>query len=485
MDRRNFLRQTAATTAGSLIAPAILPSPVFGKSAPSAKTVAPGITAASGKVAPSGKIAASDKIRIGQIGFGRIAMLHDLPETLKHDMAVGVAVADVDLKRARTGKQWIEDFYTEKRGQPGYVEVAVYQDYREMLEDDSIDAVIISTPDHWHAQPAMEAAMAGKHIYLQKPASLTIEEGRQMSNLVHRTGMVFQQGSQQRGTEPWPQFHRACELVRNGRIGELKQVRIGLPGDPAGEPQPPMAVPATLDYEMWLGSTPYVYYTEKRVHPRDDFSRPGWLRCGQFGAGMITGWGAHHIDTAHWAMGTEYTGPVEVEAEAEFPATGLWDVHGDFRVHARYENGVVMEISGSFPNGVRFEGTEGWIFVSRGDVTVTSSDPGSPGKELKALDASDPKILESEIGPDETHLYRAPEQHLDWLEAIREVRDPVAPVEVGHRSCSACLISHIAMKIPGKLHWDPVRERFRDNDAANRMLGRPQRYPYGTRYLME
>jgi len=460
MKRRSFLKQSTGILAGAAVFPSIVPSHVLGKSAP------------------------SNKIRIGQIGFGRIAMSHDLPETLKHNVALGVAVADVDLRRAELGKRWIEDYYAGEKGKPGYVDVAVYQDYREMLEDESIDAVIISTPDHWHAQPAMEAALAGKDIYLQKPASLTIEEGRQMSDIIHRTGRIFQQGSQQRGTSPWPQFHRACELVRNGRIGEVLRIEIGLPGDPAGEEEPPMAVPEKLDYDMWLGSTPWVYYTEKRVHPHFDFSRPGWLRCEQFGAGMITGWGAHHIDTAHWGLGAEYTGPAEIEAEAVFPGSGLWDVHGDFHVHAKYASGVNMEISGAFPNGIRFEGTEGWIFVSRGSVQVTSSDPGSPEKELKALDASDPKILESEIGPGEIHLYKAPEQHEDWLNAIRERRDPVAPAEVGHRSCSACLVSHIAMKLPGKLYWDPVRERFIDNDRANSMLSRPQRHPYGTGYVI-
>ncbi len=459
MKRRVFLKNGVVASAGTMVLPTIIPSHVLGKDAP------------------------SNKIRIGQIGFGRIARSHDLPETLKNSIAVGVAVADLDLKRARDGKQWIENFYTEK-GKPGYVDVAVYQDYREMLQDGSIDAVLISTPDHWHAQPAIEAALAGKDVYLQKPASLTIKEGRQMSDIIHRTGRIFQQGSQQRGSTPWPQFHRACELVRNGRVGELQRIEVGLPGDPSGNEEPPMPVPENLNYEMWLGSTPYVYYTEKRVHPQDGYSRPGWLRCEQFGAGMITGWGAHHLDTAHWGMGTEYTGPVEVEAEATFPKSGLWNVHGDFRVHARYANGVRMEVSGAFPNGVRFEGTDGWIFVSRGNVTVTSSDPTKPGKELKALDASDPKILESEIGPNEIHLYKAPEQHEDWLNAIQSRKDPVAPVEVGHRSCSACLVSHIAMKLPGTLHWDPQRERFIDNDRANAMLQRPQRFPYGTGYVI-
>ena len=353
-----------------------------------------------------------------------------------------------------------------------------------MLQDKSIDAVIISTPDHWHAKAAMDAAIAGKDIYLQKPASLTIREGRQMSDTVHRTGRIFQQGSQQRGSFPWPQFHRACELVRNGRLGELEKIEIGLPGDPGGPEELPMPVPELLDYDMWLGSTPHKYYTEKRVHPQLDFSRPGWLRCEQFGAGMITGWGAHHVDTAHWGMGTEYTGPVEVEGEATFPSSGLWNVHGDFMVHARYANGVNMQISGAFPNGVKFYGSEGWIFVSRGNVAVTSSDPTQPDAELKALDASNAKILKSEIGPDEIHLYKAPEQHEDWLNAIRSRKDPVAPVEVGHRSCSACLLSHASMKIDGKLHWDPVRERFVDNDKANALLERPQRYPYGTNYVL-
>ena len=459
MQRRTFLKSSTAATAGIIVVPTIIPSHVLGKNAP------------------------SNKIRIGQIGFGRIARSHDLPETLRHDVALGVAVADVDLNRAQLGKHWIEEFYA-KKGKKDYVNVAVYQDYREMLQDKSIDAVIISTPDHWHARAAIEAALAGKDIYLQKPASLTIAEGRQMSDIVNRTGRIFQQGSQQRGARPWPHFHRACELVRNGRIGEVQKIEIGLPGDPGGNDEIPMPVPAYLDYNMWLGSTPFRDYTEKGVHPQNDFSRPGWLRLEQFGAGMITGWGAHHLDTAHWAMGTEYTGPVEVEAEASFPTSGMWDVHGDFMVHAKYANGVSMQISGEFPNGVKFYGTEGWIFVSRGNVAVTSSDPTQSGGELKALDASDPNILKSEIGPDEIHLYKAPEQHKDWLNAIHTRVDPVAPAEVGHRSCSACLVSHIAMKLDGKLHWDPQRERFIDNDSANAMLSRPQRFPYGTNHVL-
>lgn len=422
-------------------------------------------------------------IQIGQIGFGRIAMSHDLPETIKHtDMARVVAVSDVDRKRMDLGKKWIQDFYKEMNKGDEYMQVATHQDYRDLLADPSIDAVIISTPDHWHAQPAMEAALSGKDIYLQKPTSLTIEEGRMMSNTIHQTGAVFQLGSQQRSLNPWPQFHKACELVRNGRIGEIKKVKIGLPGDPGGEEEPPMPIPENLDYDMWLGSTPQVYYTEKRVHPQEGFSRPGWLRCEQFGAGMITGWGVHHIDIAHWGMGTEFTGPVEMEATAQFPKSGLWNVHGDFHVQALYPHGAEMEVSGDFPNGIRFEGTEGWIFVTRGNVQVTASDPTGASSKDSPLQASDPSILASEIGPEELHLYKSPEQHRNWLDCIKTREMTISPAEVAHRSCSACLVFHIAMKIPGKLYWDPVTERFKNNDQANQMLARHQRHPYGAQF---
>ncbi len=456
LSRRAYLKTAAAGALGMIALPTIVPASVFGKKAP------------------------SNRIQVGQIGFGRIAREHDLPDTMRYDQARVIAVCDVDRNRMQDGKNWIEKRYLDQN--KGGHEVKTYGDYREMLMNPEVDAVIISTPDHWHAQPAIEAALAGKHIYLQKPASLTIAEGRLMSDIVHRTGVIFQVGSQQRSANPWPQFKRACELVRNGRIGAVKTVRIGLPGDPSGDPEPEMPIPAGLDYDRWLGSTPYVYYTEKRVHPQTGYDRPGWLRCEQFGAGMITGWGAHHIDTAHWGMGTEFTGPVEMEAKAQFPKSGLWNVHGDFLVEAKYANGATMLVSGEFPNGVRFEGTEGWIFVSRGNVGVTASDP-SKAQNSDAFSASDPKILQSVIGPDEIHLYDSPDQHGNWLDCIISGRQTVAPVEVAHRSCSACLVFHTAMKLGRKLYWDPAKERFRNDDEANATLSRPQRYPYGTEFV--
>ncbi len=454
LSRRHFIRNSAFATAGIFTIPTILPAHFQIKGSQ------------------------NDKINIGVIGCGRIARSNDIPETLKYDTARIIAVCDVDSKRVKEGKEFVEQLYLEKTGKKDFVNVKMYEDFRDMIADTDIDAVIVSTPDHWHALPAIAAAKAGKDIYLQKPLSLTIQEGRALSDTINRTGRILQVGSQQRSQNPWPQFHRACELVRNGRIGEIKTIQVGLPGDPAGNEEPEMPIPENLNYDMWLGSTPYAYYTEKRVHPQADYSRPGWLRIEQFGSGMITGWGAHHIDTAHWGMGTEYTGPIEVEGEAEFPKSGLWNVHGDFKIKSKYANGVDMFIGGGNPNGVRFEGTEGWIFVSRGAVKVTSSDPETPDKSLNALDASDQKILDSAIGPNEIHLYKSEEQHGNWLDCIRSRKQPVASAEKGHRSCSACLISHISMKLPRKLYWDPLNERFKNDDEANSMLARDMRIPW-------
>jgi predicted dehydrogenase len=430
--------------------PAIVPASVLGANAP------------------------SKRINVGAIGTGRISRGHDLPGVWKHEFARVVAVCDVDRRRLQQAVELVNGHYAKATGKP-HDGVTAYTDYREMLANPDIDAVVISTPDHWHALPTIQAVEAGKDVYLQKPTSLTIAEGRAVSNAVHRTGRIFQIGSQQRSSR---QFRYAAELVRNGRIGELKTVYVGLPGDPSGDDEPEMPVPPHFDYDTWLGSTPVVYYTENRVHPQKGYGRPGWLRCEQFGAGMITGWGTHHIDSAHWAMDTEYTGPVEVWGEAEFPTKGLWDVHGPFKTEALYANGVHMIVSGEFTNGIRFEGTEGWVFVSRGSEAVTASDPVDRMQQAKALDASDPKILTSVIGPDEIHLYESTDHHGNWLECVRSRRQPIAPVEVAHRACSACLLHHIAMKTKRRLHWDPIRERFRNDDEANAMLSRPQRPPF-------
>jgi predicted dehydrogenase len=451
--RRQFLKAAGQGLAAATVAagfPAIVPASVFGAAAP------------------------GNRVNIGAIGTGRISRVHDLPGLWKYDTARIVAVCDLDTRRMEDAKTLVNGHYEKSTGKP-YSGVTGYTEYRELLANKDIDAVVISTPDHWHTIIAIDAVRAGKDVYLQKPASLTIAEGRALSDAVHRSGRIFQIGSQQRSSA---QFRYAAELVRNGRIGQLQTVEVGLPGDPSGEEEPPMPVPKNLNYDMWLGSTPVVPYTEKRVHPQIGYDRPGWLRCEQFGAGMITGWGAHHIDSAHWAMGTEHTGPVEIWGGAEFPTRGLWDVHGPFRTEALYEGGVKMIVSGAFPNGIRFVGTEGSVFVSRGTGTVPPGNPLARLKDPTALSSSDPKIITSVIGPDEVHLYKSTDHHGNWLECVRSRQQPIAPVEVAHRSCAACLLHHTAMKTKRKLFWDPVRERFRNDDEANAMLSRPQRSPY-------
>ncbi len=336
-----------------------------------------------------GQMAPSKQVNVGAIGVGRISRGHDMPAILKVDTARIVAVCDLYAPRVEQGKSFVNDAYAKRTGKP-YSRVTGYSDYHELLANKDIDAVVISTPDHQHAIIAVAAVRAGKDVYLQKPASLTIAEGRYLSDAVQASGRILQIGSQQRS---WRQFHRACELVRNGRIGEVKHVEIGLPGDPAGGDPRRMPVPAGFNYDAWLGSTPEVYYTVDRVMPVEGFDRPGWLRMEQFGAGMITGWGAHHIDTAHWGMNTEYTGPVEIWGEAEFPTNGLWDVHGKFLTHARYANGVTMDISGDLPNGIKWYGTKGWIFVTRDEQASPTAPPGEKVK-IEPLVASDPKILD-------------------------------------------------------------------------------------------
>jgi predicted dehydrogenase len=349
------------------------------------------------------------------IGVGRIARGHDMAETFKYDHAQILAVCDVDSKRLER-RQGSWSTRPIPRIRPPW-DGARLCDYHELLAPrtstrSSSPRPTTSTPS-WPSTPCK----AGKDVYLQKPASLTIAEGR-----------------------PWPTPWRppaaSCRSARSSARrsrGRSSAARASWSATAASAsssmsrsacratrpaPRRRDAVPPNLNYDAWLGSTPEAYYTEIRVHPQDSFDRPGWLRCEQFGAGMITGWGAHHVDTAHWGMDMEHSGPVEIWGSAEFPTSGLWNVHGKFLTHARYANGVTMDISGDFPNGVKFIGTKGWIFVAR-DAPVTSSDPKLRRRRRRPA-ASDPKILDSVIGPNEIHLCAAAtEQHGDWLDSIR------------------------------------------------------------------
>lgn len=435
LSRRGFLRGSAAVGAG-LALPMIVPSSVFGAEAP------------------------SERITVGCIGVGRMGD-GDLREALGLRHVQVVAVCDVDSRRMKIAQNKVESAYAQRYPDGQYKGCATYGDWREIIARADIDAVQISTPDHWHAIPTVEAARAGKDIFLQKPLSLTIEEGRIASDTVRRYGRILQIGSQQRSDT---RFRQACELVRNGRVGKLHTVKIGFGTDPGCGPRPTMPIPENLDYDMWLGPAPWAPYTEERVHPQNSIGgRPGWLRISDYGAGMVTGWGSHHFDIAHWGMDTEHTGPVEVEGEAEFPKDGLWDVHGDFRIEYTYANGIKV-IAGDhkkFPNGIRFEGDKGWIFVTRGHI-----------------DAGPKSLLQETIGADETKLYVSNHHKGNFYDCVRSRAETICPVEVGHRSCTVCLLGDIAMRTGRKLRWDPEKERFINDPDADRMLARTLRGPW-------
>jgi len=454
--RRDFVRSALGAAA---VAPLIVPSRLLGADAP------------------------SGRVRVGCIGAGRIAQEHDMAGVVSSKLADIVAVCDLDSRRAAGGKTAVEGmFRKEKLPVPA---IETYGDYRELLARKDIDAVTISTPDHWHAELALAAIYAGKDVYLQKPFTMTHEEGMLVRDAIAKTDRIFQLGSQQRSWGPSEQFRKACEFVRSGRVGRLKEVEIGLPTDPTAPDDPAQPVPQNLNYAMWLGPTPDAYYTEQRVHSQkvdakgvpDVKSRPGWLRNDAYCLGMITGWGAHHFDVAHWGMDQELGGPSKIEGKGEFPTNKIWNVHGAYHIELTYPGSVKLTVSDKLQNGIRFIGDEGWIFVTR-NGRATASDPTGAGGKYKWLDASKPSLLE----PSDKLAVQFPhsaEHHKYWLECVKTRRPSLVPAPIAHRANTACILSWIAMKTARPLAWDVKAERFVNDAAANAMLSRPERGPWG------
>lgn len=465
VSRRVFV-QRSALAAGVSAMPGIVPARLLGSQAP------------------------SNRIRVGQIGTGRIGLAHDVPGVIRSGLAHIVALCDVDSRRLAFGRTRVAQLAA-KAGHPA-PDVQVYTAYAEMLERSDLDAVVISTPDHSHAEIALAAVLAGKDVYLQKPMTMTHAEGVLLRNEVARTGRIVQIGSQQRSWGPDEQFRKAVEFVRSGRVGQIRRVEVGLPVDPTAPDAPEGPVPSNLDYDSWLGPTPLAPYTEQRVHSQkvnpdgtpDVDSRPGWLRNDAYCLGMITGWGAHHFDTAHWGMNLEHTGPSRIEGRGEFPPSDrIWNVHGAYHVELTYPGDIRMTVSDRFPNGIRFIGDEGWIFVSRDAQAQTASDPVSdkPGA-LQPLEASDPRLLDP--AGVRVELPHSTSHHRNWLECVRSRQTPLAPAPVAHRSNTACVLSWIAMKLQRPLAWDAQAERFLDDPEAQAMLSRPERAPYGAGRLL-
>jgi predicted dehydrogenase len=450
--RREFLKKSFMTGVGLFTLPEILRHSAFAGESP------------------------NKLIQFAQIGCGREGTA-DYTGTMKHtDLCRMVAVCDLDSRRLEIAKNTAEEFY-KKRGETN-VEVKTYHDFHEVLANPDIDAVIVSVPDHQHAFVAIQAVLAGKDVYVQKPLTYSISEAIALRTAVVSRKRILQTGSQQRSEKPWNTFRVASEAVRNGRIGKLHTVKIGIGIDrPKGVKPSPQTPPAKLDYERWLGAAPEQPYMELRVHPQDSIDgRPGWITTEDFGLGMITNWGAHHIDIAHWAMGLELGGPLSVVSKADFMKDDVWTVHTTYHVEMIYPGNIQVIMDNSFTNGIQFEGSDGMAFCARGSERVTKSDPVTAADDRRnPLYASNDKILYPRVGPEGKIWMPSADHYRNWLESIISRKDPIAPVSQSVRSLEACAVAWIGMKLNRKLTWDAKKEKFVGDKEANSMLSRKAR----------
>ncbi len=424
MGRREFLRRSAGLTGAVLGFPAVIPASALGKGA---------------------RPAPSERIVMGVIGTG-LQGYDNLRSFLGFPEVQMVAVCDVDSRHLARAKRAVDARY----GNAGCKAVG---DFREITRRRDVDAVCIATPDHWHVLPALDAVRHGKDAYVQKPLTLTIAEGRLLADAVKRYGAVFQTGSQQRSSY---RFRFACELVRNGRLGRIRRVLVGIPGNnrhcgPTWKPEP---VPPELDYDFWLGPAPWAPYNHQRCHYQFRFIL-------DYSGGQVTNWGAHHLDIAQWGLGTDRSGPMEVYGRGEFPKTGLFTTATRVYFECLYPGGIKLICRTGGPGGVTFEGDRGLVHVNRG-----------------YLHAEPASLLKETIGPNDVHLYESRNHFANFLECVRSRRAPICDAEIGHRSASVCHLGNIAMLLGRRLKWDPEREVFPEDAEANRMLSRVPRPPW-------
>ena len=387
--------------------------------------------------------APSERIGLGIIGLKKMGRAH-VSSLLRYGEVQIVAVCDVDTEAREAAKRRVEEYYCARQTSGRYRGCAAYNEYEKLLARDDVGAVVIATPEHWHAIMAIAAARAGKDVYCEKPLSLTIREARAMVSAARRYGIVFQTGSQQRSSR---RFRHACELVRNGRLGDVHTVNVGV-GPPSGEVYlPAQPIPQGLDYERWLGPAPWQPYHVTRC---GSYYEDGWRRIRDYSGGKMTDWGAHHFDIAQWGLGMDRTGPVEI-----IPPNGK-DVPA---LTYRYANGVTMIKGGA--DGILFTGTKGKLEVNRDHLTTWPE-----------------SIARQAIGPHDLNLYESPGHYEDWLRCIRTRRRPICDVEIGCRSITVCHLGNIAFWVNRPIRWDPVSEQIVGDEGAARWLDRPKRAPY-------
>ncbi|HNS18951.1 MAG TPA: Gfo/Idh/MocA family oxidoreductase [Sedimentisphaerales bacterium] len=421
IDRRDFLKAAAGVAAVTGL-PGVVPSSVFGAGAP------------------------SERITLGFIACGKQSQ-HLMRAFLNQPGTQVVAACDVDkLKLERSSKGIVDKHYADRKD-GSHKGCATYHDFRDVLARPDIDAVVISTPDHWHTAISIAACRAGKDIYCEKPLTQTIAEARALINAVRTYNRIFQVGSMQRSS--W-EFRFACELVRNGYIGDVTHVTVGVGGPPEDKPLPAEPVPDYLDWDMWVGPAMWRPYNND-LAPHISFDGfPNWRYHSYYGGGGMTDWGAHHFDIAQWGLGMDGSGPVEI-----IPPDGK-----DCKVLTyQYANGIPMTRDQA--NGVLFDGTTGKVEVNRGYLKTWPEN-----------------LKDQVIGPNQVHLYNSKDHYADWLDAIRKRTDPICSIEIGASSVTVCHLGNIAYRLQRPLKWDPKREVFVGDDEANRLLSRPYRSPW-------
>ncbi len=430
MERQNRTgisrRKLLATAAAAAAAPYFVPASSLG---------------ADGRAAPSERIGVAI-VGVGSRGSGHLRTL------LGFKGVQMLAMCDANKPKADAGAKRADAHYGAKAGSCGS-----YRDFRECLARKDVDAIFIASPENWHAVMAATAVGAGKDVYCEKALSLTVREGRQLCRAVRRYGRVLQVGTQQRSEG---RFRQAAELVRNGYLGKLRRVEVGVPGGRSLPNAKPTPVPAGLDYEMWLGPAPFTPHNDLKC----SFN---WYFIYDYCAGWIQSWGVHHLDSALWGVPSLLASPLEVSGSATFPTDGIADTSITWNVEFNAPDGVKLCFADNkrFGQGVRFIGDKGRVHVRRGSIR---SEPAS--------------LIDVEMKPGDERLYESDNHHANFFECVRTRKDPVAPVEAGHAATTLSLVADIATRTRRKLKWDWKKETFIADDGANRYLSRAMRAPW-------